>query len=120
MSIESIKCNAVLNDTLTGNFQEYIKYSDWLEKENRENNNETFAKFLDEHFGCDLVRYSGINDKNGVELFVNDKTKLNGKIYKIIDINGAIGFVDEQDNFWEYACNLATNKFGEYVGNIYQ
>jgi uncharacterized phage protein (TIGR01671 family) len=69
----------------------------------------------------ELMQCIGLKDKNGKELYFDDFTKMNDKIYQIIELNGAVAFVEPTTLlFWEYACNLATCKFGKYCGNIYE
>ena len=67
------------------------------------------------------LQYTNLKDKNGVEIFRDDLTKINGAIYQVVYLNGAYGFVDvKSGDFWQYACNLATSSFGEVIGNVYE
>ena len=78
--------------------------------------NAGFIKVSKESVG----QFTGLKDKNGVKIFRDDLTKINGAIYHVVYLNGAYGFVDvKSGDFWQYACNLATSSFGEVIGNIH-
>lgn len=69
--IGKIKFNAL--DT---NTNEYIKYDDWRNENGYKHNNESLGKFLDEHFGCTILQYVEFNDKNGNEIYEDNKVKI--------------------------------------------
>ena len=80
-------------------------------------------------FGCGFIKVSkesvgqfiGLKDKNGVKIFRDDLTKINGAIYQVVYLNGAYRFVDvKSGDFWQYARNLAISSFGEVIGNIHE
>lgn len=67
------------------------------------------------------VQGTFLKDKNGVDIYFDDLTKINDTIYLVVELCGSVAFVcPKTGDFWNYACNLDTNEFGELVGSKYE
>lgn len=64
---------------------------------------------------------TGLTDIKKRKIFFDDLLKINDTLYRVVGMNGAVAFVDPKTgDFWNYACNLATNRYGVIVGNIHE
>lgn len=132
--MREIKFNAVDEDT-----GEYVRFDDFISKLKKENAfgyieyrsddtyNELLAKFLEYYYGYKLLQYTGLKDKNGVEIFEGDilKVKLSKPSYfddnigKVYFRNGCftITSVDISDDTFIY---FPKSRCIEVIGNIYE
>jgi len=133
--MREIKFNAVDEDT-----GEYIKYDEWLE-ENTEHNDEGFeplARFLDFYYGFTLLQYTGLKDKNGVEIYEGDILRIITEHDLSVD-KSEVFFKDGEFSYWDWCwgnkekcnypvCAVASESgvdhegshFCEITGNIYE
>lgn len=67
-------------------------------------------------------QYTGLKDKNGVEIYEGDIVKINENLYEVWHSGLAFGLIDKNKNFFEYMCQLCdmNGKVYEVIGNIYE
>ena len=68
------------------------------------------------------LQYTGLKDKNGVEIYEGDIIKVNGNLYEVWHSGLAFGLIDKNKDFFEYMCQLCdmNGKVYEVIGNIYE
>jgi len=127
--MRKIKFNAI--DTDTNN---YIRFDDWIDRlkaghtafDEDKTDNELLAGFLEDCFGCDLLQYTGLKDKNGVEIFEGDIVEAHnyltkdGKVF-FNDVDKII--FDEERAMFMYGSDYlfsVINCHCEVIGNIYK
>lgn len=123
-----IKFNAVDTDRNI-----VYKYNEWFEEEGTEEfHNENLGKFLDEHYGCKLLQYTGLKIKNQ-EVYESDIVKARKDfVYKVVFENGSFvlyhlnRFADKENVRWGLLSRLFDSdmqdilKECEVIGNIYE
>lgn len=69
-----------------------------------------------------LMQYTGLKDKNGVDIYEGDIIKVNGNLYEVWHSGLAFGLIDKNKDFFEYMCQLCdmNGKVYEIIGNIYE
>jgi uncharacterized phage protein (TIGR01671 family) len=128
--MREIKFNAV--DEETG---EYIVFNHFV-NHNRVHNDEgheTLSRFLEFYYGFRLLQYTGLKDKNGIEIYEGDAIydELDNTVSLVNFINGAFAsetYIDDNEEVehTDNRCFLAervTSDYGnrlEVIGNIYE
>lgn len=81
-----------------------------------------FRGYMWDSRNLEIMQYTGLKDKNGIEIYEGDIIKVNGNLYEVWHSGLAFGLVDKNKDFFEYMCQLCdmNGKVYEVIGNIYE
>lgn len=81
-----------------------------------------FRGYMWDSKNLEIMQYTGLKDKEGVEIYEGDIIKLNGNLYEVWHSGLAFGLIDKNKDFFEYMCQLCdmNGKVYEVIGNIYE
>ena len=81
-----------------------------------------FRGYMWDSRNLEIMQYTGLKDKNGIEIYEGDIIKVNGNLYEVWHSGLAFGLIDKNKDFFEYMCQLCdmNGKVYEVIGNIYK
>jgi uncharacterized phage protein (TIGR01671 family) len=124
--MREIKFNAIDEEN-----NDYIIYNDWINNdgyESAETHNEYLSAFLEFYFGYKLLQYTGLKDKNYVEIYEGDIVSLvdcEPSLYKIVwwenNLKYGVEYIGNDNTNWqEESLEEFDSELIEVIGNIYE
>jgi len=92
----------------------------------REFPNECLSDFFDDNFGCQVMQYTGLKDKNDVEIYEGDILSNNGDIHTVGFQDGCFLMIEETihnaeiEPLYKFFFEEYEGTDLEVVGNIYE
>lgn len=104
-----------------------IKFRVW-DKSNKRWCRDSFTMRIDgelsvSHPECYIMeQYTGLKDKNDVEIYIGDIVRMNDTVFLIENIRGTSALVNAKGEFEDYMCNICDMCGAAYevIGNIYE